>query len=341
MKHKKLFISWLFILVITQSCSLFFVTDQYDEDPRMEDFESTWSVFNKWYPYFDYKKISWDSIRDVYRPLILDSYSDEHLLVIHKMLLELKDGHVAIKFKDGRNLGYSTPRQIRDKNKFDFKVTREYITSSIDSLMGTIVYYGLLSDIGYMRISTFSGSTIDEWRKSISLILANFDTTSGLIIDVRHNGGGSTSNAIEIIKQCIQQPIETPGWNEKGTFQKGPVINPVAANNYSNPIVVLINGKSFSSTEHFAMWLQHTGYIKLIGDTTGGGAGNPFYSVLPSGNEVRVPTRFFYRYDGQPIEWNGIVPNYLVEQSEVDLKNGKDSQLEYAIDYLTTTINKK
>jgi len=247
------------------------------------------------------------------------------------MLLELRDGHVALYFKNGKILGYSTPRQIKYENRFDFSVTKEYITGNVNSLENNKIQYGLISGLGFVRVSTFSGY---EGIESVDDIFHDLGNTHGLIIDVRHNGGGSTNNAIYIVAKCVQEPLETPGWVEKGIRFSGPTLQPDFENNYSNHIVVLVNGKSFSSTEHFALWMKHIGHVTIIGDTTGGGAGNPILFSLPSGNKIRVSSRFFYRYDGQPIEWNGIVPDILVEQTESDLLLGEDKQLEYAIEYL-------
>ena len=338
MKNSRLITYWILFLIITQGCSQF-VTDKQEDDIRINDFNATWTVFDEWYPYFEYKNIDWDHLYDIYYPQVTASVSDEYLLVINKMLLELKDGHVEIRFKDGRGLCYSTPRQIKDKNKFNFSVTRKYVTSNMDSLMGSVLYYGFISDLAYLRVSTFSDPDPQTWASSINKIFTKFTDTRAMIIDVRHNPGGSTTNASQIISRCIEQPLSTPGWTEKGIYQEGPVFAPDEGNNFTNPIVVLVNGKSFSATEHFALWMQHIDYVKLIGDTTGGGAGNPFYKLLPSGNKVRVPTRCFYRYDGIPIEWNGIEPDYLVVQSDEEIQQGKDTQLEYAIKYLTNNTN--
>jgi len=40
------------------------------------------------------------------------------------------------------------------------------------------------------------------------------------------------------------------------------------------------------------------------------------------------------RYDGQPWEWLGIPPDIRIEQTEEDIINGRDKQLEFAINML-------
>jgi C-terminal processing protease CtpA/Prc len=79
-----------------------------------------------------------------------------------------------------------------------------------------------------------------------------------------------------------------------------------------------------------------------VGDTTGGGGGagsnhstttvSDF--ILPSGKMVSTPTGYFERYDGQPIEWLGVLPDIRVAQTAEDIRQGRDKQLEYAIEFL-------
>jgi len=326
-----LFIYITIITALLQSCSEFIIEDHQKGDIRLEDFEKTWSITDEWYPYFEFKKIDWDSVYYIYYPKVIQSYSDEYLLLINQMLLELKDGHVALTLKNGRIYDYSTPRQIKDRNCFDFSITKEFLTGNLTSLENDRIQYGLIENLGYVRISTFSDN---GWIESMDDVFHEFRNTQGLIIDVRHNVGGHTGNAGYIVAKCIQTALPTPGWVEKGEYYEGITIYPDFRDNYSNPIVVLVDGISFSSAEHFALWMQHIEHITLIGDTTGGGSGNPLSFTLPSGNEIRVSTRCFYRYDGQPIEWNGIIPDTVIEQTEADILNGEDKQIEYAIEYL-------
>ncbi|PIQ33689.1 MAG: hypothetical protein COW63_04990 [Bacteroidetes bacterium CG18_big_fil_WC_8_21_14_2_50_41_14] len=300
-------------------------------DIPVADFEKTWSVVDEWYPYLEYKKIDWDQVHDVYYPLITSSHVDEYLQVINQMLLELKDGHVGIYLTNGTVWGYRTPRQIKDENSFDFSVTEKYLTEAIHSLENGKLQYGFISKIGYIRISTFSGY---GGLADMDVIFHELRNTSGLIIDVRHNGGGNSENAGFVVSRCIQEPMPTPGWTEKGLFKTGPTLQPNLTDNYSNSIVVLVNGKSFSTTEHFTMWMQQTEKGTIVGDTTGGGSGNPMMFLLPSGNQIRVSTRFFYRYDGEPIECNGIVPDIVVGQNASDIQAGTDKQMEAALEFL-------
>jgi C-terminal processing protease CtpA/Prc len=84
--------------------------------------------------------------------------------------------------------------------------------------------------------------------------------------------------------------------------------------------------------------MKHIPTVTAVGDTTAGASGAPQLYALPSGREIRISTKNIPRYDGLPIEWNGIIPDIRVAQTEEDLKQGRDKQLEYAINFLQQSL---
>ena len=83
--------------------------------------------------------------------------------------------------------------------------------------------------------------------------------------------------------------------------------------------------------------------ITAVGDTTGGGGGISLNNTtatrpefeLPGGIIISIPSGYMARYDGLPWEWLGIPPDIRVEQTAEDITDGRDRQLEYAINFLT------
>ena len=79
--------------------------------------------------------------------------------------------------------------------------------------------------------------------------------------------------------------------------------------------------------------------VTVVGDTTAGGSSGSTSSApaeykLPSGKTIFVGTTDLRRYDGLPWEWVGVSPDIRVEQTEQDIINGIDKQLEFAINML-------
>jgi len=162
MKGIKL-IFFICIPVIFLGCSKNKFYDSYNDDP-VNNFEIFWKDFDRYYSYFIYKRIDWDSIYNVYRPKVNDSTSEQELLnIFSDMIQVLKDGHVDLYTPIG-NAGY---------NFYDgYAPTNNWI--GIDRLGGSYlerlnrksdkIYYGKIKDreIGYVWINSFGGN-ISEW----------------------------------------------------------------------------------------------------------------------------------------------------------------------------------
>jgi hypothetical protein len=327
---------WIYIIIvfslIALGCSDLIVNEPTQIDNVVE-FESAWAITNGVYPYFQFKQINWDSLHAVYLPLAEQSKGDEIFFVLFKMLAELKDGHVDLATKGGYPVRtYTPPRTTRDLFSFDPLVVRKYFSRELKLAGNNNMEYELLSDsIGYVRLSTFTEGT---WIQDFHSILDYFHTTKGLIVDVRNNGGGSTNNSDIVVSRFLNAPLIYGAVYIKGKLQPTSQLRPRGPFRYANSVVVLSNGVCFSTTEHFVEMMKQVPTVTVVGDTTGGGSGAPEYYSLPSGRRIRISVKDFRRYDGFPYEWNGVPPDVYVAQTELDAKQGRDKQLEYAIYFL-------
>jgi carboxyl-terminal processing protease len=164
--------------------------------------------------------------------------------------------------------------------------------------------------------------------------------TAGLILDLRGNLGGIAENVEMVIGRFIESPLES---YEARTVE-GPVELPAYQPDslryaYTGPVVVLINGACASAPEAVAELLQRLPNVTLVGDTTSG-AGcwsvpqAPGTVSLPSGRSIYIPTTYMVRQDGEPWEWNGILPDIRVVQTRDHVVQRIDGQLEKAIELL-------
>lgn len=328
---KKLF--FLFInLTLLLGCSGLLMDDFDNSTLKIRDFEKTWLTVYQVYPYFEFKKIDWDSLHTVYKLKVEAAKGDEYAYVLYNLLCELKDGHIALRLPSGVELSQETRRQVKDKNSFDLNVAVEYLDGNYKwTKNGMIGFATIGGSIGYMFIASFGSDT--WYDQGINDIVNQLSQFNGLIIDVRNNGGGNEMNSNIIISHFLKNDLQTPGNYYNNVYRKGQVISPNKPC-YDKNVVVLTNGGCFSSNEHFVMNMQQIENVVLVGDTTGGGSGYPAYYPLPSGIQIRVSRVNYLQYNQTPIEWNGIVPDILLPQTKEDVKNKKDKQLEYAIGYL-------
>ncbi len=328
---KLYYIILLTSFILLSGCSKVLVNEP-DSNLDMEDFNSAWQITNKYYPFFKFKKINWDSLYIKYQSAAVNAKGDEIYNVLYQMFRELKDGHIEILTNGGYPvITYDWPRDI-DRKAFSSIVVSTYFSSPLKLAGEDKFDYGITdSNIGYVYISTFSDGD-KTWYKDFDKIMEYFHDAKGIVVDVRNNGGGNSNSADYMIARLIEKPIKETWYTYLGTNSS--IINPVNMVGFHKSIVVLINGASFSAAEFFPELLRQSSNVTLIGDTTGGGGGTNNFYALPSRKRIKIANGYFTRLDGTMIEWNGVLPDILVTQTSTDIASGNDKQLAYAINYL-------
>lgn len=98
---------------------------------------------------------------------------------------------------------------------------------------------------------------------------------------------------------------------------------------WQKKVCVLTNRKVYSAANEFVKYMRCMPNVKTVGDTTGGGAGMPFSSMLPNGWAVRFSACPMYDCDRHSTEF-GIAPDYEVALTDADFLRGRDTIIEYA-----------
>ena len=310
-------------------------------DQNIEDFEATWHRVKDVYPFLEYKKINWDSVYSAYRPRVEAVNGDEFYFVLHDLLDLLKDGHTYYRTPGGGKVYPFYPqRHFKDRHAYSPFVVRKYFNKELRLTESGSAEYEITPDnIGYVFLSDFHKNYLSIEFPDIMMYLKN---TKGLIIDIRQKRGGEYQNVIEVVRWFLSSPLEPPKLYALGKLIEQSPIEPGGTFTYVKPVIVLINGSTFSAGELTTEILKQLPNVTAVGDTTGGGGVASFASPpeavgeyqLPSGKLIYIGTGYFERYDGQPFEWVGIPPDILVEQTERDILNGRDMQLEYALKML-------
>jgi C-terminal processing protease CtpA/Prc len=200
-------------------------------------------------------------------------------------------------------------------------------------------YEILLNNLGYVFLSDFHENYLTNEFPGILEYLKN---TKGLIIDIRQKRGGSFQNIEAVVTRFMTVPMDKPKYYRLGEPVDLPQFQPRGPFTYVNPVVVLINGSTFSAGEWTTEILRQLPTVSVVGDTTGGGGVASSDASpetvgeyrLPSGKLVYIGTEYFERYDGRMIEWLGVPPDIRVVQTAEDVKQGRDKQLEFAISIL-------
>jgi hypothetical protein len=336
MVNVKLLIILISVIILT-GCEDMIVKPE-GSNKNAEDFEAAWERVNTIYPYLEFKKINWDSIYLVYKPRAEQSTGDEIYTVLIDMLGELKDMHVHVKTYGGKLIEtYLGPRWVKDQYAFHPVVVSNYFDKELRvNGEGNFEYEVIPGNVGYIYIGSFN---IANFKNPFYEALDYVKNTKALILDSRHNNGGGFTQVETVVSRFITSPLEKPEYYLLGEPIQLPPLEPQGPFQYINPVIVLINGVCISSGDYFPEMMKQISTVTVVGDTTAGASAGstvevPAEYTLPSGKKILVGTADFHRYDGLPWEWIGVAPDILVEQTKEDLADGRDKQLEFAINML-------
>ena len=209
---------------------------------------------------------------------------------------------------------------------FDVKVTR-------GSIIVPMVAGRMLEDnIAYVQLFTFGDDATKELVDTLNTMLA--EEPSGLILDLRGNGGGYLQTAIDVVSQfvgkgIVMQEVYGDGRVENYESKGGGLATEI-------PMVVLINEGSASASEIVAGALQDLGRAYLVGiNSYGKGSVQSYTELVNSEGAVRVTIARWLTPNGRQINEVGLAPDFPVEISEQDITDGKDPQLDKAVEVLT------
>jgi len=201
-------------------------------------------------------------------------------------------------------------RREGEKEILEFVLTRAEI--KIASVRGEALSKG----IGYLRITQFQEKSGIELNKEIEKLKASEGELKGLILDLRNNPGGVLDAAVEICDAFMDSGliVYTEGRMDESDLRYSATHNTVAKD---IPLVVLINGGSASASEIVAGALQDHHRAVILG-TQSFGKGS-VQSVLPIAGDkaIKLTTARYYTPSGRSIQAQGIIPDLIVEPSEV------------------------
>jgi tricorn protease len=178
-------------------------------------------------------------------------------------------------------------------------------------------------DIAYLHIPNMGEEGLVEFGRSY---YAQTEKPA-MIIDERYNGGGFTGDMIIDRLERVLWSMTQPREGKSGR-------NPERA--FHGPLVVLINEDTGSNGEFFAEAIKRLKLAKVIGMRTWGGSiGIEPHQDLVDGGGITPPQFGLFGLDGSwPIEGWGVDPDIIVMNMPKDVVDGKDTQLDFAIDYL-------
>ncbi len=198
----------------------------------------------------------------------------------------------------------------------------------------TIDYEMLDNSIGYIEVSSFDGVTDEQFREA--LIDLESRGQKGLIIDLRGNGGGRLDTVVDMLDRMLPEGVIVSTKTKDGT---GETFNSTNEEQFSKPLVVLIDGNSASASEVFAGAIQDYKVGKLVGTTSFGKGIVQTVFTLEDGSAVKLTTSEYFTPKGRNIHGDGLTPDVEVELEEelltkLNVEKSEDNQIQVAIEEL-------
>jgi len=175
--------------------------------------------------------------------------------------------------------------------------------------------------IAYIHMKDMGG---DELERFLTEMVSEGAYRDGLILDLRWNTGGNVHD--EVLRFLSQRPYLQWKYREGQLTQQsnfGPAVK---------PIVLLINEQSLSDAEMTAQGFKHLKLGKIVGTETYRWIIFTSGKGLVDGSFYRLPSWGCYTLDGKNLEKTGVAPDIQIHNTFQDRLEGKDPQLDRAIE---------
>jgi tricorn protease len=190
-----------------------------------------------------------------------------------------------------------------------------------------------LSDnkLAYLHIRAMNMSSFHRFERELFEVAAGKD---GLVIDVRENGGGFTTDHLLTILSQPRHAITKPRGGGEGYPQDRMVYA-----SWNKPIIVLCNQNSHSNAEIFSHAIKGLGRGKVVGVPTSGSVISTGSKSIMDAGSIRIPFRGWYVLEtGEDMELNGARPHVIIWPKPGEMPAGVDKQLDKAVELLIKDV---
>ncbi|MGV3578892.1 S41 family peptidase [Brevundimonas sp.] len=195
-------------------------------------------------------------------------------------------------------------------------------------------------EFGYLRISTFNENTGRELTTAIEQIKRDHPAVKGFVLDLRNNGGGLLTAAIDVSDaflergEIVSQRGRKPDQIERYAARPGDLTGGL-------PLVVIINYGSASASEIVAGALKDQERATLVGLTSFGKGS--VQTVIPLGGgrdgALSITTARYYTPSGASIQKIGIEPDLEVARSAAEARIVSRSSFIYSEAAYSTALD--
>lgn len=193
--------------------------------------------------------------------------------------------------------------------------------------------------LGYIHVQAMGWSSFERFERELTAAGLGKD---GILIDVRYNGGGWTTDMLMTVLNVRQHAYTVPRGatnslekNNQDFKKHYPYGERLPLSAWTKPSAALCNEYSYSNAEIFSHAFKTLGHGPLIGMPTFGAVISTGGQSLMNDYYVRMPFRAWYVLaTGENMENGPAVPTHVVPEAPSVKGSGEDPQLQKAVDVL-------
>ncbi|WP_026377353.1 S41 family peptidase [Aestuariibacter salexigens] len=197
--------------------------------------------------------------------------------------------------------------------------------------------------LGYLHIRGMNWSSFERFERELMAAGYNKD---GIVIDVRYNGGGWTTDYLMAVLNVKQHAYTIPRGaidninGDHSSFKNTyPFSERLPLASWTKPSIAMSNENSYSNAEIFSHAYKALGLGKLVGRPTFGAVISTGAHRLVDGSIVRMPFRgWWVKATGDNMERVPAMPDIEVFNPPAYKAKGVDPQLKRAVEELLKEI---
>ncbi|MBZ9728430.1 S41 family peptidase [Salegentibacter sp. JZCK2] len=324
------------------------------------NFRAFWETFNNNYAFFQERGLDWEQVYDNYLPKVRKVKTNrEFALLLQEVIEKFNDGHINLEIPDSIFKNHSNSiinKSSISKDQILLDIESKYLKES-NSYNNGVMRWGTLlnSNIGYIGITDmndfanyvpgqiqntgkfdsiynlrkYSAEPLEQFQDEINgvnrimkKVLNDLKNGDAAIVDLRFNGGGYETVALELLSYFVSEEkeiISIKARTENG-FTPVQKIHLKPQIDSAKKIYLLISPATASAAEIFALGSLNYSNIEIIGSRSAGIFSEILWKELPNGweyslsNEVYMDSEYrTYEKEGVPVDYE---LNYPTERSE-------------------------
>lgn len=216
----------------------------------------------------------------------------------------LEEAYLYLRGEEGSESLLKVYRPSEDRY-LEVKLQRALMT--LPEAVGEMFDWG---GIGYIRLETFGSDAAYQMQDALNAFSKSGTPLTGLVLDVRDNGGGYLSAARDIAGLFMEEGILMYTTNRNGVEVETWVRN---GRDIGVPVRILVNGGSASASELLSGALRDHGIAELVGTTTYGKGSAQQVLLLSGGDALKLTLNEYFTPKRTVVNHVGLNPDLMVE----------------------------